>query len=270
MPGKSQPSFLLQHLATLYLGLAQLADNELDEAEVRTVGDRLLEWERAVPRESVLTAVNDALKQISGEAPLCIVSESIRLLGQWADARAKRRILDDLVDIALADHCFKHSEAAFIGRVAAEWDVHPRVDNEFWTVLPGRRRNAGWSILHDLALIYTTLAYQPDGHLDHREVEAVIRKISEWAPDLTTKDIEQVVRETLATYAAQLDRPLIDDAVEAITRYVPKHQRQMILSDLYFVAHADGTMKPGERVLIEQLAQAWKLIPTRKPVPLAS
>jgi uncharacterized tellurite resistance protein B-like protein len=271
-----QPSQHLQDLSLLYIALALEADGELDDLEVSVITHRLRSWETGLAQEAMLVAVDRALTLLSAPQRGVHIDEATIALGRWSDALAKRRMLDDMVDIALADHRFLHGEARFIGKVAKVWEVRPSAQGEFWTVFRGVARRGGWSILHDLALVYITLAHQPDRELDHREVLAIIRKIGEWSSDLSPSDVEQVVRETLAAYGQEPEGSLFEASVNAVAMYMPAHQRSAVMNDLFYIAHADGRILPAERILIEQLADRWGLrsgeasgeeVITRIPVP---
>ena len=254
-------SHLLRDLALIYLTLAHGTDEDLNDAEVDTIAEVLRVWQDETQQETRLSAIKDALARYERDDALDQVNKAIRRVGEAVPEARREQILDDLVEIALADGQFLHAESTFIGELAEAWEVSlaEREDwaGQAWTVLRTEGPGESWTPLHDLALIYLTLAYETDEDLAAEEVNAITEKISEWIPDATASDVLSVVRGVLDAYVQGPERRLLGDAIEAVAGAVPAHQHEALLADLRYVALADGRLMAEEKAMIDRLARAW-------------
>jgi uncharacterized tellurite resistance protein B-like protein len=249
--------YLLYDLALIYLALAHGTDARLDDAEVDAMAARLHAWQATASGETVLRAVRDALGVYTRGAAQAEVARAVQDVADTVAPVERQRIVNDLVHIALADGQFLHEEGAFIGSLARVWDVHlpQQSDGAGWSLLWSEPRT--WTPVHDLTFVYLTLAHKTDCELSRAEIQAVIKKVGEWLPEAGEDDVEALVQTVLASYARQGGARALAEAVASVKAAVPSHQRAALLSDLHYVANADGVMLVEEKQMIAQLAQAW-------------
>lgn len=248
---------LLRDLALLYLALAHGTDQDLDPAEMDLIARRLLDAEAGVSHGTVLRALKDALEVYVRDDRRAYIDRAVDHLRQAAPPRLRRRILSDLTEIARADGKVLYAEAAFIGELAFAWKTdETEAPAETWTLFTDGK-DIGWTPLHDLALIYVTLAHRTDDTLSRDEVEAIIGKIGEWMPDADATTLRRLLNDVLTVYDEAPEGRRFEDAVAAVKDAVPAHQRAAVLDDLRFVANADGVLLVEERVMIDELARAW-------------
>jgi uncharacterized tellurite resistance protein B-like protein len=88
-------------------------------------------------------------------------------------------------------------------------------------------------------------------------IDVMADRLQEWQPELSEKQVREVVRRALQVYADQPEEDLIHDSVETLKEVLPTTQRLTVLDDLHTVAQADGAITRNERQLIQSLAQAW-------------
>ena len=256
---------LLRDLALIYLTLAHGTDEDLTDDEVDTIADELHEWQEEMRQESVLSAIKGALALYEREDALDQVNAAIQGVHERLSEEDRQLILDDLVEIAMADGRYMHEESTFIGELADAWDVSAGEEDRghwassAWTVLQNEGPAESWTPVHDLALIYLTLAYETDKDLDEDEVDAITAKISEWIPGAENEDVLGVVREVMETYVQGPRRRVFAESVDAVGEVVPQHQHEALLADLRYVAEADGVILDAERRIIRDLADAWGL-----------
>jgi uncharacterized tellurite resistance protein B-like protein len=256
---------LLRDLALIYLTLAHGTDEDLTDDEVDTIADELHEWQEEMRQESVLSAIKGALALYEREDALDQVNAAIQGVHERLSEEDRQLILDDLVEIAMADGRYMHEESTFIGELADAWDVSAGEEDRghwassAWTVLQNEGPAESWTPVHDLALIYLTLAYETDKDLDEDEVDAITAKISEWIPGAENEDVLGVVREVMETYVQGPRRRVFAESVDAVGEVVPQHQHEALLADLRYVAEADGVILDAERRMIRDLAGAWGL-----------
>jgi uncharacterized tellurite resistance protein B-like protein len=256
---------LLRDLALIYLTLAHGTDEDLTDDEVDTIAGELHEWQEEMRQESVLSAIKGALALYEREDALDQVNAAIKGVHERLSEEDRQLILDDLVEIAMADGRYMHEESTFIGELADAWDVSAGEEDRghwassAWTVLQNEGPAESWTPVHDLALIYLTLAYETDKDLDEDEVDAITAKISEWIPGAENEDVLGVVREVMETYVQGPRRRVFAESVDAVGEVVPQHQHEALLADLRYVAEADGVILDAERRMIRDLAGAWGL-----------
>lgn len=252
---------VLHELALLYIALAHGTDERLSDEEIDVIGQRLGDWEE-VTAQTATSALKQAMDDYvadSGEERLKHAAATIRSALSVAQ---RRKLLDDLMEIALADGRFLFKESSYIEAATRLLDVQgsEREANgsTAWSLLTSdEESDASWSPLHDLALIYVTLAHRPDNDLATEEIEAIARKLNEWVPDASEDDILMIVRDALSVYAQGRDARLFAESVESVRNRIPAHQRSALLADLRFIAEADGEVLAQEREIIEKLEQAW-------------
>lgn len=254
---------ILRDLALIYVSLAHSTDQDLSEAEVEVISQRLRAWQTDATEETVLSAIKDALEDYTHERAREGVERAVRRIRDELDDDMRRTIVTDLTDIALADDKFLHTEGYFIGELARAWDVRLTDDDdehpESWSILNGNRNENGWTALHDLALVYLEIAHSTDDDIVESEVDAIARKIHEWLPNAGESEIQKIVRDAMHAYVQGPDKRLLEDSVETLKKVVPPHQRAPLLADLNYVARADGRVTEKERAMIDRLTKAWNV-----------
>lgn len=253
---------LLHNLALIYIALAHSTDEELSDPEVETIAGRLRAWQH-VRTETVASALKEALDDYVKDDADKRVRQAVFAIRDALPEPERQHIVDDLMEVALADGRFLFDESSFIGELAGAWNVRAGEAARArtpWSILNGDHEGAeGWSHVHDLALIYVTLAHSTDDDLSDSEVDAIVAKLHEWMPSATEKEVLHVVRDALTVYAQGRDQRSFTESVEALRDSVPSHQRGVLLEDLRDVAAADGGTSEGEERLIDRLARAWGL-----------
>lgn len=262
MENPSTDEATLHDLALVYIALAHSTDQQLSDEEIEAIADRLRGWQN-VKSETVLSAFKEAMGAYTQEDAQDRVNEAVRKIRDAFPKDLRQFLLDDLMDIAMADDRFLHQEGSFIGEVAQAWDVHASEvassSASSWSILTQKDQRGNWTALHDLGLIYVTLAHSTDDDLDTKEIEAIAEKLNEWMPDASEDEVLNLVQEVLSVYAQGHDDRIFAEAVASVKESVPSHQRAALLSDLNHVAQADGQLLDEEQALIDRLSQAWEV-----------
>lgn len=251
---------ILQDFALIYIAFAHGTDAELADNEVEIIAERMRDWNYQADRDALVNAIKAALREYLEDEDSRSLEAAILHVKSAAPTAVKQVILDDLMDIAMADDVFKHAEGSFIKSLEDAWELHPvagDAEPTSFSVVDQSEQYGGWTALHDLALIYLTLAHSTDHELTTEEVDAITGKISEWMPDAADSDVMLVVQGAMNVYAQGPDKRAFAESVDAVRRLVPEHQRQSLLDDLEAVANADGGISDNERVLIDRLREAW-------------
>jgi uncharacterized tellurite resistance protein B-like protein len=253
---------VLRDLALLYIALAHGTDQELDAVEMDVIAECLQDIQAGVGQGTVLSAIKEALDAYMQDDVQVRIDEAISHLRDAVPPSLRARIIKDLTDIGKADDAFLYAEAAFIGELAEAWKRDAADDeagsDEAWSIFIAEYGDAGWTPIHDLTLIYVTLAHRTDGILHRLEVEAILEKIGEWMPGAHPDRLRAVVHEVLRAYEEEPEGRTLADAVEALREAVPVYQSAAVLADLQYIAQADGVLLVEERVMIEKLMQAWE------------
>lgn len=252
---------LLNDLALIYLAMAHSTDEDLCDDEINAMADRLQAWQQ-VDSKTIAGALKTAVDvYLMADGP-AHVRQAVLNVRDGLAPENRKLLLDDLMNIAMSDDRFLHRESSFIADLMRAWEINASDGLEqgdgSWSILnPDGGQPNGWSVLHDLALIYLTLAQRTDGNLCEEEVSAIAEKLHEWLPNAAREDVMNVVRDALAAYVQGPDERVFTESVQAVSRLVPTHQRSALLDDLRHVAEADGKMIDAERLLIGRLEQAW-------------
>ncbi len=255
------PKRILRDLALIYIALAHGADENLDDAEMSIIAQRLQDVQAGVSHGTVLRAVKDALDDYMQEDTPLRVEQAVERIRTSVPQSLRRRIVRDLTEIGKADDKFLFAEAQFIGDLITAWKVNltdlVTSPASSWNVLgAGPEGDVAWTPLHDLVLIYVTLAHQTDQSLSREEIKAITEKIGEWLPNAGDDVVRRILHDAMRVYQEE-DTRTFDEAVEAVRTSVPLYQRNAILDDLRYIADADGVLLVEERVLIEKIAEAW-------------
>lgn len=254
---------VLSNLALIFIAFAHSTDDQLSDSESDAIAERLQSWTPKKHGSELEDAVEDALRNYVQEDATERLNRAISAVRNELDRDLRQNILDDLTDIALADGTFLFMEGSFIGELADAWDLRPEPSEEeggSWSVLSatdGSRRS--WTPVHDLALVYLTLAHRADDHLSVDEVDEIAERIQEWIPDASYDDALQIVKDALRVSVQDLSDDFFARSVQALGRSVPEHQHEALLDDLQQVARADGEVQHRELRMIEQLCEIWDI-----------
>ncbi len=256
------PKRILRDLALIYIALAHGTDQSLDDPEMDIIARRLQEVQAGVSGGTVLRAVKDALDDYMQEDASQRLEHATERIRTSVPQSLRRRIVRDLTEIGKADDKFLYAEAQFIGDLIAAWKVNltdlvPESAST-WNILgAGPGVEVSWTPMHDLVLVYLTLAHRTDQSLSREEVKAIEQKMGEWLPNADEGVIERILHDVMRVYQEDETRTL-DEALAAVKAAVSPYQRAAILEDLRYIAHADGILLVEERVLIEKIAEAWE------------
>lgn len=115
------------------------------------------------------------------------------------------------------------------------------------------------SLEHVLAFCYLYFGKATDGMLDEHELQTIAVRVGEW---LGQSDDSVVVRKAIADAnvwymsCSQQERDhAIRYFVKRFNEVLQLHHREAIISDLFAIASADGTISENEVRLINSLAE---------------
>ncbi len=117
------------------------------------------------------------------------------------------------------------------------------------TAAPG-----GWTLAHDVALVYLSLTHGADAHLDETESQASLRHLRAWFPKICNDDLACLAEETMRVYMSEERGAMVQTAVETVRQSLKKGEHIGLLNDLADLAHADGVLHPGEVAFIQRFA----------------
>lgn len=110
--------------------------------------------------------------------------------------------------------------------------------------------------LHNLVLLYLSVAYETDHHFDPLERQTVIQLAAQWVPSLSPDRIEEIVDAAFSAarsgYVADVDKL----AGEVGAMLTPE-QRRHVLTDLGQIARADGYLSADEANTISRIRTLW-------------
>lgn len=248
----------LHELALLYLAVAYGADDDLTDEELGLVVDKLHDHEPALDLEVIRDLAAEALEDVM-QRPLVdeVVSESLdQLDGLLAEGR-REDVLDDLAVIARADEVVKHAERKILRSVERRWQLE--IGEEYLPRLLVEIPERGWTLLHDLALLYLAIAEEGDQELSAEEVDQILSRLELWHADLNRKRAAELLEEAgerlLATDRAEAVESSLSVLYDALDEGLLRH----ILYDLKQVAFADGVYDEAEANTIGHVMRAWDM-----------
>ncbi len=246
-------------LALLFVALAYGTDYQLSDEELATITDKLRGWRNDFTVEQVQETVVEAMAIFLEDGAEHEVHRAIYELKDGLSEEERRRALEEVVQIAEADGILLNSEQSLISVVAEAWGLKEagrRYIEESAVSVEGAE---GWSLLHDITLIYIVLAHSTDNDLSEDEISAMIECLDEWQPDLQEDGIRTVLREALGFYAQGPDPAALQRSIEAIKDGLPLLQRLALLDDLVYIARVDGELTEHERDMLASLSSAWDI-----------
>lgn len=246
------------NLALIYLALAYGTDHDLGDEEMDVLTEALGEWSLVPDETQVQEVVLEAATAfLEGDAPE-EVRRSIQELSDDLTFVERRRALQDVMRIAEADGVLLEREQGLIHRLADAWSLKSMTEDLLEdTSAVVQRQGEDWGLVHELAFIFIAVAHGATNDLSEAEIEASLRRLQGWQPDLPKEEVREVFRRALQVYAERPDQALIEESLEALKDALPAIQRLAALDDLYSVARADGELTETERELLLGLARAW-------------
>jgi len=260
MESPTKENRVLHELALIYIALAYSTDEEISNEELDRISERLQVWQEETS-QTVVSALKEAMEDYVQDGTVQRLDRALRTVRDRFPRERRREIVDGLMDVALADGKFLFRESAFIDRVARALETAPSGSDDriarSWSLLGSASNGTKWTPVHDLALIYVTMAHRSDNDLSDAELNAITLKIREWVPDAPEAEARRVVQDALEAYVQGPDKDVFVEAVASVRERIPQHQLPVLLEDLQFVARADGRILAEEKEIIGQLAKAW-------------
>lgn len=122
-----------------------------------------------------------------------------------------------------------------------------------------------WSSVHELALVYLTLVYNPERGEHPEEAirsegqQMIHETLRMWYPEVGNERVARALHEAMLVHISPMREHMLSIAVTSLRQSMPRDQRIAILSDLADLAMNDGLIVPGEVSFIERLAQDWDI-----------
>ena len=257
---KTSEQWTREHdLALLYLTVAYGTDHELSEDELSAIVQTLKEWLPGQADEKIHELVMETFSvYLEGDLG-AELSRTIQSLEKTLTAEERQRVLEDIMRIAEADGVLLSTEQNLIALVASAWGLK-EIEQELLNRSTAHVEvSEGWSLLHDVALLYLIVAHSSDNSLSKAEIQELIERLVEWQPDLTEEQIRSILREALQSYSEGLEAEEIHDSIDSIKRAFSRIQRFAVVNDLVSIARVDGPMNKHAASMIGSLAEAWDI-----------
>lgn len=120
-----------------------------------------------------------------------------------------------------------------------------------------------WTHVHDIALVFLTLAYSTDANLSDEEVDAISAALKKWKPSLTDHQVHEIVLEAASIFFESDAEKEFVQSVRALGEALKIEQRREVLEDIVRIAEADGILLNSEQNLLSILASAWDIKATK-------
>ncbi|NND72772.1 MAG: hypothetical protein HKN43_14440 [Rhodothermales bacterium] len=245
----------LHDLAMVFLALAYGTDKVLSDEELDTIVDVLRDWRGDLEVKVVQEVVVETLAVFLEGSPNDEVVDSIISLSKSLSREERIRAIEDAVRIAKADGIVLGSEQTLISSLATTWKIKTDMRVQDAMSVGTHNRPEGWTLLHDIGLLYVVIAHGGDNRLDEREITAMIDRMSPWSPELDEGGIRKILRTALSFYASEPGPEALRESVASIEDSLPAPQRLAVLDDLIHIAGADGHVNDNEKEMIESLAR---------------
>jgi uncharacterized tellurite resistance protein B-like protein len=115
----------------------------------------------------------------------------------------------------------------------------------------------GWTVVHDLALIYISLAYGTDQRLGDRELNAITSALSEWNASFSREQVQEIVIESAAVFLEKTAEDEVVRSIQSLGKTLSPEERERALEQIMSVAEADGVLMSSERSIVSMLAEKW-------------
>lgn len=246
-------------ITLVFLALAYSTDASLSDSEVDSISDALKRWKPDVSSDDIHEIVLEAASVFFESDAEKEVVQSVKSLGEALKIEQRRQILEDAMRIAEADGVLLNSELNVLSILAGAWDIKATKDRLLAETVVRMEGDPEWSVMHDIALMYIIMGHATDGELSDKEIAIMVDRLGEWEPDLEKDQLRGILRTSLQYYGSGLDKDDILDSVKAIKEALPRSQRLIVIDDLVTIAGADGTVKEGEKDMVEMLSSAWNI-----------
>ena len=248
----------MHDLALTLLVLVASEGDELSEDELATVTDVLQLWGPDIDPDVAQDVLMEALDGCADDERLNDrVAASVAAL---CDLPLGKRMeaLEYVVRVAEVDGVLTRSEVAMIRELAESWSLDRLGDSLLSQSTASRQEELpGWTLLHDIGLLFVALAHGGDAELTADESAVMLKRLRAWQPDRSEGGVYDVLREALGQYSR--DEAALRRAIESIGKNVPTVQRLLLLEDLMCIADADGATTLHEKEMIRNLAHGWGL-----------
>lgn len=242
---------LIHDLALLFVALAYGTDRRLSNDEISVINRALAYWRPEASDGAIREVIVEATTVLMEEGASGEVHRAITRLGRELSEADLSQVLAQVNDIAEADGILLQREEHLIGVLAEAWSLRgletPEMGDE----------ESDWSVLHQMAFIYVVVAHSSDDELNPAEIEAIVDRLRGWDGNLDDGAVRDVVRDAVAFYAQEPGEEVLGKTIVTIKNTLPPMRRLILLDDLYYIAHADGTFSENERAMITSLADAW-------------
>lgn len=245
---------LTHDLALLFVALAYGTDRRLSDDEIDVITRVLEHWNSDVSGEAIREIIVEVMTVLLEEHARTEVRRSIGRLGRALSQEELSRVLTQLHYIAEADGIVLRREEHLIATLAEAWSLRRLEQGDART-----ETESEWDLLRQMALIYVVVAHSTDNALTPVEIEAILERLRGWKEALDDEAARDVLRDALAFYAQEPGEDVLGRTIRAIKDSLPPMRRLILLDDLYYIAHADGTFTENEREMITSLGAAWGL-----------
>lgn len=246
---------LTHDLALLFVALAYGTDRRLSDDEVGVITRALEHWNSEVSGEAIREIIVEAMTVLLEEHARTEVRRSIGRLGQALSEAELSQVLTQLHYIAEADGIVLRREEHLIATLAEAWSLRGLEPGDGAST----ETESEGDLLRQMALIYVVVAHSTDNALTPVEIEAILERLRDWKETLDDAAARDVLRDALAFYAEEPGEDALGRTIKAIKDRLPPMRRLILLDDLYYIAHADGTFTENEREMITSLGAAWGL-----------
>ncbi len=246
-------------LALIFIALAYGTDNELDDSEVVSVTRAVQSWRPDTPEDEITEIVLEAVAIfLSGDAEE-EVARSIQSLRKTLDVDQRRKALASAVDIAAADGIVLDAEKSLITVLSDIWEVEPAADAFQTDPSVSEEEGPAWSLLHDIALMYISVAATADAGLNAETLTRLMMQLQQWEPQISPVEIQSVLRDALHFYAEGASRDDLMESSTSIAECLVRSQRHNILVDLWTYIDPESDAATSQTEWTETLAKAWNV-----------
>jgi uncharacterized tellurite resistance protein B-like protein len=116
-----------------------------------------------------------------------------------------------------------------------------------------------WTRIHELALVYLSLAYGTDHALADEEMETIVSMIQGWDRTVAKAGAQEIVLEALVVYLQENASVEVTRTIRSLKTVLTEDERRHALEDVVRIAEADGVLLSSETSLIATLADIWGL-----------
>jgi uncharacterized tellurite resistance protein B-like protein len=127
---RDEPWGLIHELSFLYIVVAHSSDDELSNAEIDVILDRLQEWQPSLSRDDLRDVFRRALQVYAEDPGTALIKSSVEALKEALPLVQRLTALDDLNTVSHADGRPTANERELIKNLAQAWDVSVRLNGQ--------------------------------------------------------------------------------------------------------------------------------------------